>query len=108
MTALTPRQTRAARYLALGMSQRAAARRLGMDERTLRRWLTDVEGFAAFVEAQRSVVKDEDADDVLKDLLHSSDERVRLAAARELRRMPVTPSGATDDEDDDVFDGWDE
>ena len=74
-----------------------------MDERTVRRWLTDVPGFAAYVEEQRGVVKEEDADDVLCDLLHSRDERVRLAAARELRRQPVTVP-PDDSESDDLLD----
>ena len=106
--ALTPRQKRAGRYLALGLSQRAASRRLGMDERTIRRWLTDVPEFAPYVESLRSTVTDEDADDVLRDLLHSSDERVRLAAARELRKQPVAAANIDKDEDEDLLTGWDE
>jgi hypothetical protein len=104
---LTPRQRRASRYLALGLSQRAAARRLGMNERTVRRWLTDVPGFRELVEEQRAAGVEEDANDVLLDLLHDPDSRVRLAAARELRRAPnPNPKLGDEYEDEDLGTGW--
>lgn len=57
-----------------------------MSDRSIRRWLTEVEGFAALVQEQREASADENATDVLYDLLYDPDSRVRLAAARELRR----------------------
>jgi transposase-like protein len=105
---LTPRQCRAARYLGSGMSQRAASRRLGCDERTLRRWHTDVPGFREHVEELRAAGAPEDATDVLYDLLNDPDSRVRLAAARELRRAPNPNAKPEDDDDADLLDadGW--
>ena len=103
---LTPRQRRASRYLALGLSQRAAARRLGMNERTLRRWLTDVPGFRETVAELRAAGVEEDANDVLLDLLHSPDERIRLSAAIHLRKTAPTAPGADADPDDDLDSGW--
>ena len=96
---LTPRQRRCARYLGLGLTQRAAARRLGMDERSVRRWLS-LPAFVALVEQERESGHNDSAEDVLLDLLNSSDERVRLAAARELRR---SASGASVPEPDDAL-----
>jgi hypothetical protein len=86
------------------MSQRAVARRMGLNERTIRRWLSDVPGFRERVNELRHTQVEEDATDVLYDLLNSSDERVRLAAARELRRVQ-NPSPPVDD-DADLLTGW--
>jgi hypothetical protein len=102
---LTPRQRRCARYLALGGTQRATARRMGMDERSVRRWLADVPGFREYVAHERAHGEGmEDATDVLLDLLHSKDERVRLAAATQLRK--TVPNPKPDDADADLDSGW--
>jgi transcriptional regulator with XRE-family HTH domain len=95
---------RASRYLGLGMSQRAVARRMGLNARTIRRWLSDVPGFPRARGRTTAHQVEEDATDVLYDLLNSSDERVRLAAARELRRVrnPSPPVG----DDADLLTGW--
>src|SRR4051812_46165997 len=45
----TPLQRRAGRALGHGYSQRVTARKVGCDERTVRRWLTDVPGFREYV-----------------------------------------------------------
>jgi hypothetical protein len=88
------------------MTQAECARRVQVNVRSLRRWLTDNPEFAAMVAAEKLAGRDIQADDVLRDLLLSTDERVRLAAARELRsRTPVTIP-AEGKEDADVFDGW--
>jgi hypothetical protein len=55
---LTPLQRRAARALALGHSQRVTARRVGCDERTIRRWLSDTPGFREYVEECRETITD--------------------------------------------------
>jgi len=99
----TPRQHRCARYLALGLSQAATARRMSMSDRQIRRWLTEVDGFAALVQEEREAGACEDATDVLYDLLSDPDSRVRLAAARELRRTAVLPEP---DADADLLAGW--
>jgi AraC-like DNA-binding protein len=101
----TPRQHRCARYLALGMSQGATARRMAMSDRQIRRWLTEVEGFSALVEEYRAAGTCEQAEDALLDALSHPDPRVRIAAARELRRAPAALP-APEDEDADLLAGW--
>lgn len=102
---LSGKQKRAARYLGLHMTQVECARRVVVNVRTLRRWLTDVPEFAALVQAEKDAGNDLRAEDVLQDLLLSTDERVRLAAARELRKTaPGVP--VDDDVDADLDGGW--
>jgi HEAT repeat protein len=84
---LTARQRRGAKYLALGLTQVVAANRLGMNPRTLRRWRTDVPGFAELEAELRAAGADEDATDVLRDCLYSKDERVRIQAAMALLKI---------------------
>jgi hypothetical protein len=106
---LTPKQKRAARDLAMGYSQRVTARRVGVDPRTVTRWLSDNLVFREYVEELRPKVANEpEVEAVLRDLLFDDNPNIRLGAARELRRMPVSPSGSPDDEDDAPLDGWDE
>jgi hypothetical protein len=99
----TPRQHRCARYLALGMSQGATSRRMSMSDRQIRRWLTELPGFAALVEEYREAGADENATDVLNDCLYDPDPRVRIAAARELRARAAPVEV---DEDADLLAGW--
>jgi hypothetical protein len=70
----------------------------------VRRWLA-ISEFVALVEQERESGHNDSAEDVLLDLLNSADERVRLAAARELRR---SASGASvpEDEDAELLAGW--
>jgi hypothetical protein len=84
---LTPRQRRCARYLALGCTQTITGTRMGMNPRTIRRWLTDTPGFAVLVDELRATGADEDATDVLRDCLYSKDERVRIQAALALLKI---------------------
>jgi hypothetical protein len=100
---LTPIQRRAGRALGHGYSQRVTARKVGCDERTVRRWLTDVPGFREYVEHCRETLSDEEPLDVLRELLSSSDERVRLSAAQTLARLPSTAPPGSGDEDDDLI-----
>jgi hypothetical protein len=51
--ALSAKQRRAARYLGLYMTQVEAARRVVVNPRTIRRWLTDDAEFAALVQSER-------------------------------------------------------
>jgi hypothetical protein len=96
----TPLQRRAGRALALGHSQRVTARKVGCDERTIRRWLTDVPGFREYVEECRESITDTQPLDVLHELLLSTDDRVRLSAAQTLARLPShDPSGGEPDGD---------
>ncbi len=78
---------------------------MGLDDRTIRRWLTDVPGYREHIDSLRGSLTEENATDVLLDLLHSTDERVRLAAARELRRAP-NPNPKPEDEDADALAAW--
>jgi hypothetical protein len=104
---LTPLQRRAARTLALGHSQRVTARKVGCDERTLRRWLSDTPGFREYVEECREMIHDTQPLDVLHELLNSTDERVRLSAAQTLARLPSGDAKPGDeDEDADLGTGW--
>jgi hypothetical protein len=106
---LTVKQKRGARDLAMGYSHRVTARRVGVDPRTITRWLSDNPTFREYVDSLRPKVANEpEVEAVLRDLLFDDNPNIRLGAARELRRMPVSPSGVPDDEDDDVLDGWDE
>jgi hypothetical protein len=91
--------------LALGLSQRVTGRRMGMHDRTIRRWLTDVPGFAPLVDELRAAGADEDATDTLRDLLYSENEQVRLGAAREILRLQPKQR-ANEDEDADLDTGW--
>jgi hypothetical protein len=77
---------------------------MSMSDRQIRRWLTDVPGFRELVEGEREAGADESATDILHDLLYDPDSRVRLAAARELRRTAPVP--APEDEDSDLLVGW--
>lgn len=76
-----------------------------MNERTLRRWLTDLPGFREAVNELRERGVEEDANDVLLDLLHSTDERVRLSAAIHLRKSAPTVPDA-DAEDAEALAAW--
>jgi len=106
VSVLSAKQKRAARYLGLHMTQAECARRVSVNVRTLRRWLSDIPDFAALVQAERESDHDLRAEDVLQDLLLSTDERVRLQAARELRRSVPSPAGADEDEAADLDTGW--
>jgi hypothetical protein len=89
------------------MTQAECARRVNVNVRTLRRWLSDIPDFAGLVRGEKESGHDLRAEDVLQDLLLSTDERVRLQAARELRRSVPIPAGAADADDDaDLLDGW--
>ena len=107
MSALSAKQQRAARYLGLHMTQAECARRVNVNVRTLRRWLSDNADFAGLVQSEKESGHDLRAEDVLQDLLLSTDERVRLQAARELRRTVAVPAGSAEADDDaDLLDGW--
>jgi hypothetical protein len=106
--ALSAKQKRAARYLGLYMTQVEVARRVVVNVRTIRRWLTDDAEFAALVQCERDAGNDLQPEDVLRDLLLSEDERVRLSAAIHPRKTSAgvgAPAGA-DDEDADVLAAW--
>jgi transposase-like protein len=85
------RRERVALYLAAGLSVRRAARKAGVGERTVYRWLAE-DAFRQRVAELRTRLFDRavgrlsrtsgKAAVVLKGLLDSADERVRLAAAR--------------------------
>ncbi|SRR5713226_4675117 len=98
MDVLSGKQRRAARYLGLHMTQAECARRVVVNVRTLRRWKSDIPEFAALVQAEKDAGSDMRAEDVLQDLLLSTDERVRLQAARELRRTVSVVPDADEDE----------
>lgn len=104
-TTLSPLQRRAGRSLGLGHWQRDTARRLSVNERTVRRWYSDVPGFREYVEECRASLTDEEPLDILRELLRSSDERVRLSAAQTLVRLPSAKVDA-EGEDGDLLDGW--
>jgi len=83
---LTPTQRRAAQLLATGLSKRAVAGRLGVSDRTLRRWAVGEPAFAALLAEPLDPTLKLTARDTLEELLHSPNERIRLAAATELLR----------------------
>jgi hypothetical protein len=101
--ALSAKQRRAARYLGLYMTQVEAARRVVVNPRTIRRWLTDDAEFAALVQSEREAGNDLQAEDVLQDLLLSTDERVRLSAAIHLRKSAAGAGAPAGDPDDDLI-----
>jgi HEAT repeat protein len=103
---LTPIQRRAARALALGHSQRVTARKVGCDERTVRRWLSDVPGFREEVAEYRESLTDTQPLDVLHELLNSTDDRVRLSAAQTLVRLPSDDEDEGDDEEAAALAAW--
>jgi hypothetical protein len=82
---LTPIQRRAARLLAAGLSKPVVAGRLGTTARTLRRWAEDP-AFRALLAEPADPTVDVSAFETLRELLHSPNEKVRLAAATELIR----------------------
>jgi hypothetical protein len=105
--ALSAKQKRAARYLGLYMTQVEVARRVVVNARTIRRWLSDEPEFAALVQAEKQAARDLSPDDVLQDLLLSTDERVRLAAATQLRRASSAGAASPVGEPDaDLGTGW--
>jgi hypothetical protein len=96
-----------ARTGGFGHSQRDTARRIGVDERTIRRWLTGVPGFSEYVQECHETLTDEEPLDVLHELLRSNDERVRLSAAQTLVRLPSDGGKPDADDDSDLLTGWD-
>jgi hypothetical protein len=111
MQGLSAKQRRAARYLGLFMPQAECARRVSVNVRTLRRWLSDDPEFAAAVEAEKAASRDMRPEDVLADLLLSPNESIRLQAARELRRTVASPPDADaprDREEEAALAGWDD
>jgi hypothetical protein len=82
---LTTVKRRAARLLAGGLSKPVVAGRLGVSARTLRRW-GEQPAFAALLAKPVDPAEDLDVRETLRELLHSPNERVRLAAATELLR----------------------
>jgi len=82
---LTPIQRRAARLLAAGLSKPVVAGRLGVTARTLRRW-AELPAFAALLAEPVDPTLELTARETLRELLHSPNERIRLAAATELIR----------------------
>jgi hypothetical protein len=105
---LTARQRRAARYIALGLTQERTGYRVGVQARQIRRWLTDPDlGFRELVESIRlSEGEDLEPKQVLQDMLYSDDERLRLQAALALVRNPTpVPS---DDDAEILAQGWDD
>ena len=89
------------------MTVAEVARRIGVWDRTIRRWRSDIPEFAALVESEKAASRDLSPDDVLRDLMQDPDPRVRLGAATQLRR--ASPSGAPDpDDDSDLLEGWGE
>jgi hypothetical protein len=63
--------------------------RLGVSARTLRRWAQEP-AFAALLAEPADPAVDLTARETLMELLHSPNERVRLAAASELLRAEMT------------------
>jgi hypothetical protein len=96
---LSARQKRAARYLGMHLTQVDTARRVVVNPRTLRRWSSDIPEFAALVQAEKEAAHEMQPNDVLHDLLLDPDSRVRLQAARELRRGVPNPQAVDEDED---------
>jgi hypothetical protein len=86
---MTPRMRRAARLLGLGYSQKEVARRVGVGDRTIREWLAKVDGFRDLAQASQDELADPSALDVLRDLLHSPTESIRLSAAKSLLYRPA-------------------
>ena len=93
---LTEMQSRAARMLGLGHSQRATAARIGLSpdsgDRTIRRWL-EIPAFRAARDAAQEESTDPTILQVLHELLNDQDPRIRLGAAQELNRMGRDPDG---------------
>jgi hypothetical protein len=90
---LTGAQQRTLLLLAEGATQREAAKQVGVDERTLRRWLRDPTYVDALQTTRRAIWLDVtnrvhtaalDSVQVLQDLLHDKDPNARLRAARTL------------------------
>jgi len=100
---LSAKQKRAARYLGLYMTQVEVARRVVVNVRTIRRWLTDDAEFAALVQAEKEAARDLQAEDVLQDLLLSTDERVRLSAAIHLRKTSAGAGAPAGDDEDELI-----
>ncbi len=90
------RRRRVAELTGRGLAQTDIARRLGCSVRTVRRDLAEPV-IAARAREVRSQV-DPSASDVLRDLLSSEREDIRLAAARALLtlKVPDLPDGATE------------
>ena len=91
---LTPIQRRAARLLASGLSKPVVAGRLGVTARTLRRW-AEQPAFAALLAEPVDQTLELTAKETLQELLHSPNERIRLAAATELIRAQTALIRAT-------------
>ena len=97
---MTAAQKRAARLLGQGYTSAAVARRLGISERTLRSW-KKLPGFLELARREQAESGDPDAREVLRELLHSDNEMVRLRAAVALLTRPGEP----DDEEPAIPEG---
>jgi transposase-like protein len=101
--ALTYQQRHAIRLLALGHTQAAVALRVGCHTRTLRRWKETLPHYARALEEAISDMRDPTAEDVLRELLYSADEKVRLAAASALLKARAVIPGMDDDDGKPMF-----
>jgi hypothetical protein len=87
---LTHRQRRAARLDAYGHNRETIAARCGCSVSSIRDWRRFPE-YQAERERIAREMPEEDASAVLRDLLHSDDDKVRLGAATALLRVPGLP-----------------
>jgi transposase-like protein len=101
--ALTYQQRHAIRLLALGHTQAAVALRVGCHTRTLRRWKETLPHYARALEEAISELRDPTAEDVLRELLYSADEKVRLAAASALLKARAVIPGMDDEDGKPMF-----
>jgi hypothetical protein len=101
--ALTYQQRHAIRLLALGHTQAAVALRVGCHNRTLRRWKETLPHFAAALAEAISDMRDPTAEDVLRELLYSADEKTRLAAASALLKARAVIPGMDDEDGKPMF-----
>jgi hypothetical protein len=94
---MTERQDRAARLLSRALTQREVASLVERDERTIRTWLKTVPGFKQAAGCGRVLSVPLSPAAVLRELLHSDSESIRLRAAIALAHVPPEPEDPNPD-----------
>jgi HEAT repeat protein len=91
---MTSQQRQAAEMIGRGYSRREAADAVGVSLRTIGNWLDGVDGFRALAQEVQKTTPEPNALAVLRDLLTSKDESIRLRAAEALLRPAARDAAA--------------
>jgi hypothetical protein len=89
---LDPRQRRAAELLASAYTQEQVAKRVGCSVRSIGRWLADNPEFQQAAQADTDTITDQTPVEVLRSLLSSDRDDIRMRAASRLHEIEAQQS----------------